>query len=148
METVLFIKPLQEYSIVIAFMKSDKIYIHDAYVLSDILSCLDEVKRLIDAKDANYPIVRVVFDASIYTQEAFTLRKTIDCDVILHHPQKKFEIRAVNNLNRIKEFVYRKTRTETYKRFMNIFEAYSTNDKYNITIDVLSDVSKYYQINQ
>lgn len=144
METVLFIKPIKEFAIVIAFEKDSKVYIHDASIFSDIESCICYAKNILQNQDLNYPLVRVVFDASIYAQEAFSLRELNICNIILHSPKKKSEHRITNNANSIKGFIFRKTQTDNYSRFMNIYESFNQLD-YNIALDILSDVSAFYQ---
>lgn len=144
METVLFIKPIKEFAIVIAFEKDSKVYIHDASIFSDIESCICYAKNILQNQYPNYPLVKVVFDASIYAQEAFSLRELNICNVILHSPKKKPEHRIMNNANSIKSFVFRKTQTDNYSRFMNIYESFNPSD-YNIALDILSDVSRFYQ---
>lgn len=144
METVLFIKPIKEFAIVIAFEKDSKVYIHDASIFSDIESCICYAKNILQNQDPNYPLVKVVFDASIYAQEAFSLRDLNLCNITLHSPKKKPEHRIMNNANSIKSFIFRKTQTDNYSRFMNIYESFNQSD-YNIALDILSDVSAFYQ---
>ena len=144
METVLFIKPIKEFAIVVAFEKDSKVYVHDASIFSDIESCIGYAKNILQNQDTNYPLVKVVFDASIYDQEALSLRELNICNVVLHSPKKKAEHRIMNNTNSIKSFIFRKTQTDNYSRFMNIYESFNQSD-YNIALDVLSDVSAFYQ---
>ncbi|WP_221232990.1 hypothetical protein [Dysgonomonas hofstadii] len=97
-------------------------------------------------KEENYPVVSVRFDASIYIQEAFTLRSDLNVDVFLYLEKKKFEHRLATQENSIKSFVFRKTKTEEYVQFMTMFESFNKMDKYNIVVDVLCDIGKYYRI--
>ncbi|SHF49609.1 hypothetical protein [Dysgonomonas macrotermitis] len=144
MDTIMFIKALNDFSIVTAFKKENKIYINEAYIFSDVSLCINEVYNIISKCDIDYPICRIVYDASIYIEEGFNIRDTTNKNVILYTPKRKFEIRAINTTNCMGNFVFRKSHTEAYGSFIAKLESFNLEDEYNITIDILADVNKYF----
>lgn len=143
----LFIKLTEEESaIVLVFVKEKKVYIHQAFLFDNLSDCISKAKELLNDKDENYPIETVLFDASIYQQEGYSFRESTDIRTLLFSNRKKFEYRVANQVDYIKDFVFRKTQTENYARFMTLFESFSKTDKYNVAVDILCDISKYCRI--
>lgn len=147
--TTIFVKvALEGICIITSFNENRKVYIHDAIILKTLNTMFSYLKDRIDVEDTEYAIVKVVYDATIFIQEGFKLRSSIIKDVILYSNKKKFEQRVTTQLENIKsDFIFRKTQNEGYSEFMNVFESYSNSDRYNLSIDILADVSRYYYNN-
>lgn len=145
-EVFMFVKPTdEECCIVLTFLKDGKVYIHKAYLIDNITECVYRLKDILSNPEESYPINRILFDAGLFTQEALSLRNDIDTELLLYSNKKKFEYRVVNQADYIKDFVFRKTQSAEYTQFMTLFGSFSKADKYNIAIDVLCDISRYYR---
>jgi len=146
-EVIMFVKPAaDEFCIVLTFLKEGQIYIHQAYMYDNIQECIDGVKRILKTADKDYPIESVKFDSTLYRQEGSLLRRRIDdTTVFLYANKQTFEYRVINQSDYIKSFIFRKTKTVEYSQFMTMYEMYLPTDKYNIAVDILCDISRYYR---
>lgn len=146
---ILFVKPTEtECAIILAFKRDEKVYIHDAFIFTGTHEYEKHILDCIKNESDEYPISKVVFDASVFSSEGRYLRSSLDLDVSIYVNKKKFEYRALNQLVDIKKMIFRKTQTENYARFMNVLGSYI--NEYNIAIDILADVIRYfnYRVNE
>lgn len=144
---IMFVKPaLDEYCIVLSFNKDAKIYIHNAYTMDTISECIDKVKELIRTNGKSYLIDRIIFDAGIYRQEGFSLRRSTDIEVIIYTNKGLLDKRLADHLDWITKYVvFRETDDIGYTRFINMYDFYTSGDKYNSVVDILCDISRYYR---
>lgn len=139
---ILFVKPYNnECAIVKAFTKNHKVYIDDAIMVCSDLMTLTIVSML--GKDDSIDMIQ--YDASVYVQDGFDLRGITSRQVLMYRNKKNFESRVLSEMESVKSFVFRNTQSSEYSFFVDRFSLYQ-QEKYNICVDILCDVSKYYRI--
>lgn len=145
-EIIMFIKLTEDEScIVLSFFKDKEVYIHQAYTMDRSSECIDKAKELLFSEEKDYPISLIVFDGSLFIQEGLSFRKEVETEVRIYSNKKKFEYRVINQIDYIKDFIFRKTQTLEYAQFMTLYKSFSQSDKYNTAVDILCDISRYYR---
>jgi hypothetical protein len=157
-EKTVFVKPYEDGScFVSAYAKNGEIFIDHAEITVD---SVEGTYSVIDYCRQN-GIEHVRYDSSVFIHEGKAIREALpDTDVYLYHPKQNLTERIIANLGFIKSksFIFRKTAPKAYQEFIAIKqqfdssvtstyrnEAHLPKEAYNIAMDILSDVAKYYR---
>lgn len=140
---IVFVKPYNnECAIVRTFVKDDKVYIDEARLVS-----LETLKSsVVSFVGEDSTIDRVHYDGSLYIQDGFDLRLLTSAEIVMYKNKKNFDDRVLSEMGLVKLFIFRNTQSPEYSFFMDRFSSYQAQDKYNICVDILCDISKYYRI--
>jgi hypothetical protein len=156
-EKIVFVKPHEDgFCFVSTFENGGKIYIEHAEIT------VDSVEGAYSVTDwcRQNKIEHVRYDCSLFVQEGKAIREALpDTEVFLYKPKKNLADRIISQSGFIKSnFVFKKTMTEAYQGFVSIREQFNSvltyehrnearlpKEAYNIAMDMLSDIAKYYR---
>jgi hypothetical protein len=159
-EKIVFVKPHEDgFCFVSAYAENGEIFIDHAEITVDSVEGTDNV---IDYCRKNR-IEQVRYDSSLFGCEGKAIRESLpETDVRLYHPRQSLTDRIIANLGFIKSksFVFRKTASKAYQDFISVKqqfdssvtstyrnEAHLPKEAYNIAMDILADVARYYRRN-
>jgi hypothetical protein len=161
-EKIVFVKPHPDgFCFVCTYEENEEVCIGHA----EIESPESRTERIIEFCEQN-GIKHVRYDFSIFMQEGRDIRERLnacDTDVFLYKPRQNLIDRITTHYDFIKSnivFDDEPVHPEAYSRFMSVVseyngtlayeyrnEAHLPKEAYNIAMDILSDVARYYRRN-
>lgn len=140
---ILFIKTHEgECAFVKAFDKNGIIYIDKAFIIAS--NCIFSAFKTILSEAEKIDVIQ--YDASVFVNDGFDLRRETDIPLLMYRNKHRFKDRMITEVVNIKDFIFRSTQSSDYSIFIDRFSSYQLQDEYNICVDILCDISKYYRI--
>lgn len=111
----LFIKSYDnECTFVKTFNKEGNVYIDNALII-DIKSLYSTLNIEINNLSG---IDMIQYDASIYVNDGFDLRKHTDIPILMYRSKNRFKDRITPEMENVKSFIFRATQSDEYFFFM------------------------------
>ena len=148
--TTIFAKPtINDFCFIEVFTGNNNVYLNNAFFAQNITEFNDKIVEFCQQKGN---IQQILYDASIYSQDARNLRDllpNIEDGVRLYKSKHRFEERVAANIDWINKHIITdpEYNNPDYIRFLDLKNGFEPNlrGQCDIALDLLSDVARYYR---